>query len=443
MTSLFFLCLAPMTLHAQDEAPAEEPASAPEAAEEPASETAEEPAAEEPAAGAAEEPAAETAEEPAAETAEEPAAETAEEPAAETAPALVLPLAPVEPAPATAAGPFVVPKGEIRSELFGSGLERLGNSEDPGSVGFQISRARVGVTATLSENAKAVLLFDVRNNSGGEGVTVLESGEEISYDSYPADWDIHVPFAYLQGSFEALGMDHTLRIGVQKPLFGFRPSYENASGAYYMPHPVAFKDLGRRSGVIPSFDSGLAWSVKKQALGVDLQVMNGTGWRSVEKNLGKDVLLRVKAQPIDLVQVVASAVYSPETDGSTTLTWQAGAQMTRDPLRVLVEGIGGTRRSDGSSAGHLGGAVAVSGDLEVGACEAVDRISPTVSVQAYDKDTTTDGDGWLAIQAGGTAYFVVNSKLTSWAGIAWETMTNPQGTAPPGHSAALTVGMKY
>ena len=142
----------------------------------------------------------------------------------------------------------------------------------------------------------------------------------------------------------------------------------------------------RISGVVAAM-AGTTRCTKRSSIPIWLWP---TGWRSVEKNLGKDVLLRVSAQPIDLVQVVASAVYSPETDGSTTLTWQAGAQMTRDPLRVLVEGIGGTKRSDGSSAGHLGGAVAISGDLEVGACEAVDRISPTVSVQAYDKDTTTD-----------------------------------------------------
>ncbi len=354
-----------------------------------------------------------------------------------------MPLVLPPPAPVADAGPFVVPKAEVRTELFGQDLERLGASEDPGSLGFQVSRSRVGFSVTLAERAKAVLVFAARNNTG-TGIAVAEStGEEISYDQYPADWDFHVPFAYVEGTTTLLGLDHTLRFGVQKPLFGFRPKYDWYTGGFYMPHPVAFRDLGRRSKVVPSFDMGLAWTVKRESVSMDVQVMNGTGWRAYEQNLGKDVLVRVSAQPIDLVKAVGTLVYSPESDGSTTMTWQAGVKLTREPVRVLVEAIGGTHRADSGSTGHLGGAVAVSGDLSPAALAVVDRISPMAGVQVFDGDTTVEGDAWMSLQGGAAAFFEVNPKLTSWVGLGWETLATPAGSEPPSHSAALTVGWRY
>jgi hypothetical protein len=424
------LLLSSNVLYAQDEVPPPEPPDTEEP--EPVPEPVPEP-----------EPAPEPEPEPESEPEPEPVPEPEPEPAPEPPPVSEPPMPAPKAVPPPETGPFVVPKGELRSEFYGSGLERLGSPDNPGFLGFQTSRARVGVAVNLAENAQVVLLIDVRNNAG-TGVAVLEStGEEITYDSYPADWDVHVPMAYVAGSFSALGLDHTLRIGIQKVLFGFRPMYDGYSGGFYMPHPVAFVDLGRRSKVIPSFDNGLAWTVKKQAIAVDLQIMNGTGWRSTEQNLGKDALIRISAQPISLITVVGTGLVSAETNGSTSVIWQAGALLTKEPMRVLVEGLGGANIVDGQSTGRLGGAVAFSGDLEIGNFDFVTRVSPTVSIQAFDGDTSTSGDGWLAVQAGAAAFLDVNEKLTSWFGLSWETMTNPQGTTPPSHSAALQVGVKY
>ncbi len=338
--------------------------------------------------------------------------------------------------------PFVVPKGELRTELYGVGMDRLGLESDPGTLGFQVSRARVGFTVNLAERAQAVVVFDLRMNAGTTTATVPSTGEGIVIDAYPGDWDAHLPFAFIEGTQTALGLDHRLRAGVQKVLFGFRPKYD-WKGHFYLAHPAAFKDLGRRSGVVPSFDLGLTYTVSNSLGSLDAQVFNGTGWRSLEQDLGKDLLLRLAARPIEPLQVVATGVTRFHTDGSTSFTWQAGAQLDWEPVRVLAEGIGGRTLAEDGPSGLLGGAVAVSGDVPLAGVDFVEVLTPTVSLQTFDGDTTSTGDAWVALQAGVTAYYTPNPGLQAWTGVAWETMTWPQGTAAPVHTASLTIGMRH
>lgn len=360
----------------------------------------------------------------------------------EPVPAVPLPMAAPEDAPERDWSKIVLPRAELRAELFGTELEALGS--DGTALGFGVSRGRVGVDLRPAPGVRSVVILDVRQNDGTQTVGVRDGEGSVRLDSYAGDWEAHLPFAYVQVLGETGPVAHQLFAGVQRPTFGLRDAYD-LDDAYYVPHPRAFLDMGRRSGVIPSFDLGVRYSADFQGLvGLDLMASNGTGWRSVEDNLGKHLTARLRVTPVDQLEVRATGLAGWEGADSETvvLAWQASAEARVGPARLVVEGLGGKTYAPTERVGFLGvaGAAAVELVLPV---ERIDRIAPVVSVQRYDPTTgSAAGDAWTLVAVGVPLYWQTWNDLPLWTGLAWELAVTEDASVPVSHSAALQVGWR-
>ncbi len=334
------------------------------------------------------------------------------------------------------------PRAELRGELLGTGLQGL--SSGGAGLGFGISRGRVGVDLRPSPGVRSVVIVDVRQNGAVQTVPVGDSGGSVRVDSYPGDWEAHLPFAYVQLTGETGPLAHQLVAGVQRPTFGVRDAYD-LEEAFYVPHPGAFQDMGRRSGVVPSFDLGVRYSAEfKELVALDLMASNGTGWRRVEDNFGKHLTARLRLTPIEQVEVRATGVAGWEgTDNDTVfLAWQASAQASVGPVRLLVEALGGKTYAPAERVGFLGGAAALALELAL-PLESVDRVVPVVSFQRYDPTTgVAAGDAWTLIAVGAPLYWRTWNDLPFWTGLSWEMAVTEDPSRPVNHSAALQVGWR-
>jgi len=345
----------------------------------------------------------------------------------------------------TPSGPRVgvaVPMGELRFDAYGDELGGLGDGD--GSLAFQVSRAGVGTRARLADNATAVIVIDVRQNGAGVASPVLGGEGNVSVDKYPDDWQVTLPFAYVTASGTVGGrVEHTVTAGVQKTLFGIRDHYDLENG-WFVPHPQAYRDLGRRSKVIEPFDLGVLWTGALGPVALDLQVTNGGGWRTLDADLGKQGVARLRVAPVEAVAVVGTVLYQVEGSSSetTTVAWQAGGELHLGPARVLVEGLGGKTYQPDARRGFLG--VAAAAVLELDLPPAVlDLVRPVVALQRWDPDTgVVDGGAWTALQGGAVLFWQAERPLRTWTGIGWETLFAEDPDHPVSHSLALQLGAK-
>jgi len=357
--------------------------------------------------------------------------------------------APAEPpgqAPAEAAEKplqrVLIPHAELRGELVGDGLQGLPTGQ--AALGFGVSRGRVGAELRPMPGVRSLVVLDVRQNDAASTVPVGETGESVRVDAYAGDWEAHLPFAYVEARGETGPLTHRLTAGVQRTLFGVRDAYD-LDDAFYVPHPSAFKDLGRRSGLIPSFDLGVLYSADFQDLGgLDLAVSNGSGWRSVEDNFAKHLTARLRITPVPQLEVRATGLAGWEgaTNETVLLAWQASAQLRVGPARLVVEGLGGKRYAPTARTGMLGVAGALGVDLALPPAS-LERLSPVVSLQRYDPTTgAAAGDAWTLLAVGAPLYWKARNDLPFWTGLAWELAVTEDPERPVNHTAALQVGWR-
>ncbi len=337
---------------------------------------------------------------------------------------------------------FFKPYSELRFELSGADLQAMGTGES--QMGFGVSRGRFGIEYRPSPALRSLLVIDIRQNGAVSLVPVGETGASLRLDSYAGDWEPLLPFAFVSMRGETGPVSHTVVAGVQMVTFGVRDIYGRDPG-FHVPHPSAFMDLGRRSGVIPAFDLGLLYTAELEEpvpVALDAMVANGTGWRSVENNLGKSLIGRLRVTPVEPLELRATLLYGLQglENETTIMAWQASAVARWGPARVLVEGLGGKSYAPDARVGFLGGAAAFSMDLDV-PINGIDHISPVVTFQRYDPTTgVAAGDAWTLVAAGVSAYWATVNEQPMWTGLSWEMAITEDPTLPVGHSGVVQFG---
>jgi hypothetical protein len=359
---------------------------------------------------------------------EEPAPEPAVEPSAmpvEPAPETVA--APPPPSPAAELAVLATPRGELRFGFVGDQLEEL---DGAGGLAFQVTRARVGSEFRLAPWAKALVQVDI--------IQTTDKGTGID------GWKVTLPLAYVEANTgDQAKVEQTVTVGVQKTLFGFRSYYELETG-WFIPHPEAFKDLGRRSGLIQAFDLGVMWDGRVGPATLALQVTNGGGWNSVETDLGKQGIARIQLDPIEAVSLTATALINQTSDRSdtTVVAGQLGAHVQVGPASLLVEGLGGRSWQPAVQTDFAGFAAALKLSLPL-PLEALEQFAPVFALQRWDPALgRNDGQAWTAIQAGATVIWQTDERVSVWTGLGWESRINEDTENPVAHSGALQFGVK-
>lgn len=273
--------------------------------------------------------------------------------------------------------------GELRFGLLADRLDNLHPevSEDP-SLAFVIPRARAHIDHSFGERASAKLQIALSEDhdsttyvgSDGGSVTVPDSNTGVAVALHDVYFRYETP------------MGGTFRIGSAKRTFGLIDSYESD---FDLPSPVvAPPQVGE--GMLSYRAAGLMWS---RAVGdkmhADLSLTNSS---TPEREIPKDLTLRLSATPVEAMTVSASVLAGPGSGGATKVGYQGMLFVHSGPNRALVEvyGLQGAGPTSLGAAGHL------ARDFELSS-EAMSRVTPIARVSWFDPDQGTSVDHHTAV----------------------------------------------
>ncbi len=251
-----------------------------------------------------------------------------------------------EPVPKTGAGCATGLKAsfgaDVRIDFAANDLGQLG---EPAGVpaGFVVSRVRPRLDVALGPSLSGRASFELAQD---DATTAYSStGITLNVADWAGGWSLRGREIYLEAR-AGTAIRHRVRVGAQEPAFGVRDSYEQD---YPFAGAEQRTDLARREGLLPDDDIGIGWHA---AIGdrweTDLQFLNGTGAGSLDANLGKDLVARVVATPIDTVRVGLSGLYGARgalSDGQQ-LQGELSVEIAGTHQRILLEGVAGATTED-------------------------------------------------------------------------------------------------
>jgi hypothetical protein len=303
--------------------------------------------------------------------------------------------------PCCSKGPSAQLGGEVWFDLAAPHLENLGDPEAAFVPAFYVGRARMRADLDLSPKIHVRSNIDFPQDGTATTYEVdgdidadnVEEGETVTVKDSPDGWTTIVRDLYVDWAFGKAGQ--SLRMGVQKPIFGNRDWYEDYD-QYYLGGIEAYKTLAWRAGVIPSRDLGVSYHVEPgEVLKFDAQVANGTGEQQVEDNAGKDVSARLSIRPHGPFRVEGSALYGLRGDvdksADSTSAFSLGVEFRQKVPRLLVEGIIGNNVQKEVSAGMAGFMVTGALDFELES-HTLDRFVLLGRFMTWDPNTTPQGD---------------------------------------------------
>lgn len=344
------------------------------------------------------------------------------------APVAVAPPPPPAPAPVAASSPLhVAVGGDVRIDLTGAHLERLGGgAAGSAAIGFNVSRARPVIDAALGDWFSGRLAVEFRQDDGTTAYT--STGLTLDVQDWAAGWSVQGREIYLQADIGG-ALRQRVRIGLQEPAFGAREAYE----ARYPFAGESRADLGRRTGLLADEDLGVGWRGElDDRWAFDVQLLNGSGGASLDQNNGKDFLARAAATPVDALTVSLSGLYGARGLDGTGAQAQAAltVEVTGTNQRLLVEGLAGTTTEDRLDTVYMGAAASGAWRFPV-ARGPVDYVEAVGRFQFYDPVAGFDQpDAWWAPAAGAWIGWDVHPAHVVRLGATWE-MYVPQDSLLP------------
>lgn len=370
-------------------------------------------------------------------------------------PPVASPTAPVTPTASAPAAPAASPASpldvgiEVRANLAADHLESAGDDEaaDPTTFGLEIVRVRPRMDLALGRHARSKVTFDLHQDGAVTEVDATSGTVEVPH--YADGWTIQGREIWVEAS-GGQKVKHRLRYGLQKPAFGVRDRYDDHAN-YHLPGDEQTLDLERRAGVTFSEDAGLGYRAEGGKWAADVQVLNGAGYKALDDNTSKDVILRVEGRPVGWANVAGFAQRGDRgADGSLQLTqYGLSAEVRGQRQRLVAEAFLGDS--------EVGGAHEFAGGMATGAWDLpapapLDQVTVLARVMAFDPDLGDDGlkstpaeypDAWWSPAGSVAAYWQTGGKDLLLTGLTWESWVPQDANLPVSHALVIQAAWKH
>jgi hypothetical protein len=178
-------------------------------------------------------------------------------------------------------------------------------------------------------------------------------------------------------------------------------------------------------------------------------VLNGSGYKALDANTGKDVVLRVQAFPVGWLLVEASALRGVRGATNDDQFWDASlvAEVKGPHQRLIAEVIAGHSDVDGPR-DELGFDVAGAWDVPLSG--KLDHASFVGRFLTFDPNTANaEGDenaypdNWWIGAGSAMLYWRAGEKQSVWTGLTWETCVPQNVEEAIEHQLVLQTGAKF
>ena len=339
---------------------------------------------------------------------------------------------------------------ELRVNFVAENLERVGDdtwADDPAGFAFVLSRLRPRIDVTLNRHTRARAMFEVHQT---DAVTTYEAGATtISVPQYADGWTIQGREIYVERE-SGDKVHHRFRAGVQKTAFGVRDWFDGFDN-YYLGGLDAYEDVERRAGLVFAEDVGLGYRIaaKEDRWSGDLQILNGSGFKVMDDNNAKDIIVRLAGRPVSWTNLSVSALFGARgaTGDQQVRRASVAAELRGPHQRVMGEFIAG-RTEEGSARDEMAYMAAAAWDFEM--TGVLDRVSVVGRFQGYDPDTSNSQgadapypDNWWSSAAAAQFYWNAVPKTTLLTGLSWEMMVPENLEEPITQALVAQVACKF
>jgi hypothetical protein len=268
-----------------------------------------------------------------------------------------------------AASDIVVPQAVVAvaaaapgwSRMVGEGrlglsLSQLGSEDGALDARFIATRIAIGSQADLSDRITARLVGNIIETRGQEEAPVetVSSGEQgsVAVNRSATGFSIRPRDAWVQIDLGEQGR-FTGRAGIQVPIFGIQPWFNDHSNGFYTSSP-RFQSVLLIAGLQGhrAFGGRLDARVS-DAVSVSAMLSNRESAYKEEDNSGKDITFRSVLRPTQPLQVVLSGRYGQQYEENigTIAFADAAARLDGERSRLMANATYGYTETDVSDPG--------------------------------------------------------------------------------------------